>query len=107
MAEDVFAVVETSLSRFGLAPFTAARAEGLRPVLVSAAPHRYEFLDGAPEVDQVRSADTTDPVAVARALADLPVRGVYSLTDYSVHVAAQVARDLGLPGLSPAAAATA
>ncbi|MEE6258681.1 ATP-grasp domain-containing protein [Plantactinospora sonchi] len=109
-----FAVVETSLSDFGFAPLAAARALGLRTVFVTADPNRYTGSPAlsrafAEHVTEVRQADTADPGAVLRSIADLApdLRGVFSLTDYNVHVAARVAQELHLPGLDPTAAATA
>jgi biotin carboxylase len=102
----VLAVVETQLSRFGLSPFAAARTLGLRSVFVTSKPERYAGVNGAAALAaQVVEADTTSAAAVLHAVSGLPdLRGVCTFTDYSVHVVAEVARELGLPGVAPEAA---
>ncbi|MDI1463740.1 ATP-grasp domain-containing protein [Catellatospora sp. KI3] len=110
----VLAMVETSLARFGLTPVLAAHRLGLEVVLLSSSAQRYLGYGPARQVFdecgvEVRPVDTADVDAVLDALADLRprLRGVLSVTDYNVHVAAAAARRLGLPGLSPHAAAAA
>ncbi|MDI3389344.1 ATP-grasp domain-containing protein [Streptomyces sp. B-S-A8] len=110
--EDVFVVVETQLSRFGLSPLAAARKLGFRTVFVARDPGRYVAKSGgsgpAELADRVVQADTRDAAAVVaavRSAADTAtVRGLCTFTDYSVEVVAEAARQLGLPGLSPQAA---
>ncbi|MFD1831187.1 ATP-grasp domain-containing protein [Streptomyces desertarenae] len=109
----VFAVVESNLGPFGLAPLRAAREQGLRTAFVTGDVTRYTPDARAREaltacVDDLIEADTHDSAAVVAALngayGEGGLRGVYSTTDYSVPVVAEAARALGLPGLSPSAA---
>jgi S-sulfo-L-cysteine synthase (3-phospho-L-serine-dependent) len=101
-----FAVVETQLSRFGLSPFVAARSLGMSPVFVTSKPDRYAGLAGLDAlVDRVVEVDTATAGPVLDAVSGLPdLRAVCTFTDYSVHVVAEVARELGLPGVDPEAA---
>jgi biotin carboxylase len=107
----VVAVVETQLSNFGLTPLRAAHELGYHTVLVSRDPQRYRALATADEVfarhvDAVLVTDTNSADAVCEALAQRTGRlaGILTVTDYQVPIVAEVARRLGLPGLSPEAA---
>ncbi|MFJ7768058.1 ATP-grasp domain-containing protein [Streptomyces sp. NPDC097107] len=107
--QDTFVVVETQLSRFGLSPLVAARTLGFRTVFVARDPGRYAGATGPADLaDHVVRADTHDAAAVVAAVRSAAgtatVRGMCTFTDYSVHVVAEAARKLGLPGLSPEAA---
>ena len=59
----VLAMVESNTTGTGRAFATAARARGLRPVLLSARPERYPWV--AEDGVDVARVDTTDPAAVA------------------------------------------
>ncbi|MGW1022873.1 ATP-grasp domain-containing protein [Streptomyces sp. NPDC002577] len=106
-----FAVVETWLSPVGRAPLCAARALGLRTVLLTrdAGTYMRTPADAAELracVDEFVTVDTQDADAVTDALAGRGerLRGVFSTNDYNVPVVAEAAARLGLPGLAPEAA---
>ncbi|MEU6439252.1 ATP-grasp domain-containing protein [Streptomyces sp. NPDC047046] len=78
----------------------AARARGLRPVLLAKDPARYPYV--AEDAVEVRVLDTSDPAAVSQALdglaADGGLAGVTSSSEYFIASAARAAARLGLPG---------
>lgn len=96
-----FVLVESNTTGTGRLFCAAARRLGLRPVLLSRDPDRYPYV----RLDAIdhRRVDTTDPAAVLGACADLtgPVVGVTSSSEYSIAIAAEVARSLGRPHPDP------
>jgi biotin carboxylase len=81
----------------------AARARGLRPVLLSSRPERYPWV-AEDDVDVVW-ADTSDAAAVVAAAADRGrgLAGLVTSSEYFVAVTARAATRLGLPGADPGA----
>lgn len=98
--QPVLAMVESNTTGTGRTFAVAARARGLRPVLVSRRPERYPWVV-EDDVD-VALADTTDAASVVAA-AGAEIAGVVTSSEYFVVVAAQAAARLGLPGPDPAA----
>lgn len=101
-----FALVESNTTGTGRDFAEAARRRGLRPVLLTCAPHRYRYVEEL-RLDVVR-VDTADPAAVETACRDLRsggLSGVSSSSEYFVHTAALVAARLGRPGPDAAAVA--
>jgi biotin carboxylase len=100
---DWFVVVESNTTGSGRLFCAAARHLGLQPVMFTRDPSRYPYLT----VDRIpfRVVDTADPRALLRAGAGLGGRiaGVTSSSEYSVGIAGEVARALGLPHQDPAA----
>lgn len=96
----ILALVESNTTGTGRLVVEAARARGLRPVLLSTHPDRYPWVEDD-RVDVAR-ADTADPTAVTRVCALLarraPVAGVTTTSEYFVATAARTAAHLGLPG---------
>jgi biotin carboxylase len=101
----ILALVESNTTGTGQTFAAAARARGLRPVLLSAEPDRYPWAAGD-DVD-VAWADTTDATSVAtvarRIAEDAPLAGLVTSSEYFVGVTARAAARLGLPGADPAA----
>jgi len=103
----VLAMVESNTTGTGRGFAAAARAGGLRPVLLSSRPDRYPWVadDG---VDAAR-VDTSDPVSVATAAEGAavataaPLAGLVTSSEYFVAVTARAAAGLGLPGPDPSA----
>ncbi|GAA3570929.1 ATP-grasp domain-containing protein [Amycolatopsis ultiminotia] len=96
--EQWFALVESNTTGSGREFCRAARARGLRPVVLAADPARYPYL--AEDGIDVLVLDTADPDAVADRCHDLAAQGlagVSSSSEYFVPVAARVAAKLGLP----------
>ncbi|WP_405664127.1 ATP-grasp domain-containing protein [Streptomyces sp. RK9] len=99
------AFVESNTTGTGREFCAAARARGLRPVLLTRDPARYPYL--AEDAVDVRIVDTGDLTAVVEecaALAEGAVRGgggglagVASSSEYFVATAARAAAKLGLP----------
>ncbi|HYT38496.1 MAG TPA: argininosuccinate lyase, partial [Acidimicrobiia bacterium] len=105
-ARPVLAMVESNTTGTGRSFAVAARARGLRPVLLSPWPDRYPWV--AEDAVDVARADTTDPAsvaAVARAAAAVgaPLAGIVTSSEYFVAVTARAAARLGLPGADPVA----
>jgi biotin carboxylase len=98
-------MVESNTTGTGRMFAVAARARGLRPVLLARRPERYPWV--AEDGVEAARADTTDAesvVAVARATAGpAGVAGVVTSSEYFVAVAARAARRLRLPGADPVA----
>ncbi len=100
MPGSYFALVESNTTGTGRLLVAAARARGLRPVLLSTRPDRYPWV----EADGVEMAwaDTADPDAVTEVCAHLarraPLAGVTTSSEYFVATAARAAARLGLPG---------
>lgn len=101
----VLAMVESNTTGTGRTFAVAARARGLRPVLLSSRPERYPWV-ADDDVDVAR-ADTTDPASVAdvarAAAAGARLAGIVTSSEYFVAVAARAATRLGLPGADPGA----
>ena len=118
----VLVLVESNTTGTGRMFAVAARARGLRPVLLSARPERYPWVEEA-AVDVVR-ADTGDAASVGSAVrealggsprpdrgdtprppgsAGAPLAGLVTSSEYFVTVTARAAADLGRPGADPAA----
>ncbi|MDQ3946270.1 MAG: hypothetical protein M3357_14170, partial [Actinomycetota bacterium] len=95
-----FALVESNTIGTGRSLVAAARARGLRPVLLSTRPDRYPWVEA--DGVEVAWADTSDPAAVSQVCAHLarsaPVAGVTTSSEYFVATAARGAARLGLPG---------
>lgn len=94
--------IESNTSGTGRLFVRAAREMGLRPVLVTAAPHKYAYLAeaGAPEVIVLPRVDDAalDALVAARFAGGAAVAGVTSSSEYWIATAAALARRLGLPG---------
>lgn len=105
-----FYMVEAQLTDLGLRPLAIAADLGLAPVLVTNSPERYAGLHTFDPVVRQRSrvllADTNDADAVHRAIAadGDEVEAVFTICDYNLAIAAEVATRFGLPTLTPAAA---
>jgi S-sulfo-L-cysteine synthase (3-phospho-L-serine-dependent) len=105
-------MVEAQLSEVGLQPIVIARELGQDVVFLTNRPERYAGLDAARllEGDGCRMvvADTNDAdkVHLAVLAVGAPVDAVYSMCDYNLPIAAEVAHRLNCPGLAPAAATT-
>ena len=102
------ALVESNTSGTGRLFARAARARGLRPVLLTAEPGRYPFaVEDRLDVVLVDTREDAAVIAACRALAagDGGLRGVTTSSDYYVVTAATAARALGLPGPAPEALA--
>ncbi|WP_329391724.1 ATP-grasp domain-containing protein (plasmid) [Streptomyces sp. NBC_01351] len=91
-----FAFLESNTTGTGRDFCAAARARGMRPVLLSRDPGRYPYavLDG---IDTV-VLDTSDPQAVLEACTRLDPVAIASSSEYFVALAARTAAKLGLPG---------
>ncbi|MFF9895033.1 ATP-grasp domain-containing protein [Streptomyces longispororuber] len=93
------AFVESNTTGTGREFCAAARARGLRPVLLTRDPHRYPYV--AEDAVAVRVLDTGDlgaVVAACEALADDGgLAAVASSSEYYVATAARAAAKLGLP----------
>jgi len=101
----VLAMVESNTTGTGRTFAVAARARGLRPVLLSSRPERYPWVV-EDDVDVVRT-DTTDADVVAEAARGSAVTsrlaGLVTSSEYFVAVTARAATRLGLPGADPGA----
>jgi biotin carboxylase len=101
----VLGLVESNTTGTGRMFAVAARARGLRPVLLSSRPERYPWV-ATDSVDVVR-ADTTDAASVAdtarAAAGGGRVAGLVTSSEYFVAVTARAAARLGLPGADPGA----
>ncbi|MGW0389361.1 ATP-grasp domain-containing protein [Streptomyces sp. NPDC003042] len=91
-----FTFLESNTTGTGRDFCAAARARGLRPVLLTRDPSRYPYVarDG---IDTVL-LDTSDPQAVLEAATRLAPAGIASSSEYYVALAARTAAKLGLPG---------
>ncbi|MFE2168117.1 ATP-grasp domain-containing protein [Streptomyces sp. NPDC059447] len=91
-----FVFLESNTTGTGRDFCAAARARGMRPVLLSRDPGRYPYavLDG---IDTV-VLDTSDPQAVLDACTRLDPAAIASSSEYFVALAARTAAKLGLPG---------
>lgn len=94
------AFLESNTTGTGREFCAAARARGLRPVLLARDPARYPYA-AADGVD-TRVLDTGDPGAVhaacGRLVADGGLAGITSSSEYFVAAAARAAAGYGLPG---------
>lgn len=94
------ALLESNTTGSGRQFVAAARARGLRPVLLTRDPDRYPYV-AADAVDH-RVLDTADPRRVLAACAELRrdggLAGVTSSSEYFAAGAARAAASLGLPG---------
>ncbi|MEV4943153.1 ATP-grasp domain-containing protein [Streptomyces zaomyceticus] len=95
-----FAFLESNTTGTGREFCAAARARGLRPVLLTRDPGRYPYVveDGI----DTQVLDSADPVAVLDRCAELAdgeagLAGIASSSEYFVAAAARVAAKLGLP----------
>ncbi|MEU3058878.1 ATP-grasp domain-containing protein [Streptomyces subrutilus] len=91
-----FAFLESNTTGTGREFCAAARARGMRPVLLSRDPGRYPYA-AADGVDTV-VLDTADPQAVLEACTRLAPAAIASSSEYFVDLAARLAAKLGLPG---------
>jgi biotin carboxylase len=98
-------MVESNTTGTGRTFAVAARARGLRPVLLSARPERYPWvIEDDIDVARADTTDATSVAAVARAAAeDAGLAGLVTSSEYFVAVTARAAARLGLPGADPAA----
>jgi len=98
-------MVESNTTGTGRTFAGAARARGLRPVLLSTRPDRYPWVvEDDVDVARADTTDATSVAAVARAAAeDAVLAGLVTSSEYSVAVTARAAARLGLPGADPAA----
>lgn len=96
-----FVLVESNTTGSGRLFCACARELGLRPVLLARDPGRYPYV--AADGIESRVVDTTSAAALLDACAALggPVAGVTSSSEYSVAIAGEVARELGLPHPDP------
>jgi biotin carboxylase/uncharacterized NAD(P)/FAD-binding protein YdhS len=98
-----FVLVESNTTGSGRLFCSCARDLGLRPVMLTRDPSRYPYV--AADGIEHRIVDTTDPDALLEACASLrdeaPIAGVTSSSEYSVAIAGEVARALGLPHPDP------
>jgi biotin carboxylase len=98
-------LVESNTTGTGRLFAAAGRALGLRPVLLTADPSRYQYVAS----DQVTHVvvDTADALALARVAADLtavaPLGAVLSSSEYFVSAAARLAVHSGLSAPDPGA----
>src|SRR5262245_49942824 len=101
MTADWLVLVESNTTGTGRLFCSAARAIGLRPVLFARDPDRYPYV-AADRIDS-RVLDTRDPAAILAGCAELAgsVAGVTSSSEYSIAIAAEVARVLGRPHPDP------
>ena len=99
MTQPVLAMVESNTTGTGRMFAVAARARGLRPVLLSRRPERYPWV--AQDSVDVVPADTDDAEAVVRAVRDVDLAGFVTSSEYFVAVTAGAAARLGLPGPDP------
>jgi biotin carboxylase len=98
-----FVLVESNTTGTGRDFAVAARRHGLRPVLLTADPDKYDYVA---ELDlDVRLVDTADSAAVITTCRKLDGRlaGIASSSEYFVATAAQVAAGLGLRAQDAAA----
>ena len=98
-----FAFVEGNISGNGPLAARAAAEIGLTPVMVTSDVAQYPWLE--PAGVRAVEVDTADPAAVSDALARRfsDIAGVTSTAEFFCPAAAQVARQLGLPGPDPSA----
>jgi biotin carboxylase len=96
----VLAMIESNTTGTGRTFAVAARARGLRPVLLSSRPERYPWIV-EDDVDVVL-ADTTDAATVAEvaqaSAGGFRLVGLITSSEYFVAVTARAATRLGLPG---------
>ncbi|MFT2017326.1 ATP-grasp domain-containing protein [Streptomyces sp. 796.1] len=109
----VFAMVDAQLSSSGLLPLKIAHELGYEVVFVSNDPERYQGISNYSEifshcVSKVIVGDTNTSDGILRAVEGLVagerLRALYTHCDYNLPLVAEAAAELGLPGLSPAAA---
>jgi S-sulfo-L-cysteine synthase (3-phospho-L-serine-dependent) len=95
-----FALLESNTTGTGRRFAAAARARGLRPVVLTRDPDRYPYI--ADDTLESRVLDTSDPDQVSSACATLlrdgGLAGVTSSSEYFVAAAARAAHHFGLPG---------
>jgi biotin carboxylase len=93
------ALLESNTTGTGREFCAAARARGLRPVLLTRDPDRYQYVR-EDDID-IRRFDTADPAAIIEACAALQngggLAGVTSSSEYFVSAAARAAASFGLP----------
>ncbi|MFJ8630140.1 ATP-grasp domain-containing protein [Streptomyces sp. NPDC093568] len=94
-----FAFLESNTTGTGREFCAAARARGLRPVLLTRDPDRYPYV--TEDAVETLVLDTADPAAVMEACASLAegagLAGITSSSEYFVADAARAAAGLGLP----------
>lgn len=96
-------LIESNTTGSGRLFCVCGKRLGLRPVVFTRDPARYPYI-AVDHLDHV-VVDTSDPDAVLAACARLGgrVAGVTSSSEYSIAVASEAARALGLPHQDPAA----
>jgi len=99
VSQPILGLVESNTTGTGRMFAGAARARGLRPVLLSSRPERYPWVV-EDEVDVIL-VDTADAGAVSTAARNCV--GLVTSSEYFVAVTARAATRLGLPGGDPGA----
>lgn len=105
MLERHIVFIESNTTGTGRLFARVAREHGLAPLLLSADPARYPYVDE--DGLEYLSLDTTDLVALLAACEPLAqagtLAGVYSSSEYFIPAAATVCQHFGLPGPEPIA----
>jgi len=103
--QPVLAMVESNTTGTGRTFAVAARARGLRPVLLSSGPDRYPWVvEDAVDVVLVDTTDAASVADAARASAGgTGLAGLVTSSEYFVAITARAAARLGLPGQDPGA----
>lgn len=108
MAISAAIFIESNSSGSGAEFIQRARELGLLPVLITASPERYGFLDGGLDLD-LRTCDTSSEAAVTEVVDDvaaiMPIDLLTTSSDFYLYTAALQARRLGLAGPDPDAIA--
>jgi biotin carboxylase len=114
MAGPLIAFLESNMTGTGMQALRLAHDRGLSIAFLTSDLGKYDADPDAARTirdlaGEIVECDTNSPEAVEKALRTLPepVRGIMTVMEYFVPVAAAVAHAMGLPGLDPGAAATA
>ena len=102
-----FVFVESNTTGTGPRFAAAARNLGMRPVLLAADPARYPWVESSGVAAEVVDTQNREALlAACRRVADSErVAGIWSSSEYFIAAAADLARELGLPGPDPEAVA--
>jgi biotin carboxylase len=99
-----FIFIESNTTGTGQLFVRAARELGCRPVLLTLTPERYRYV--AEENVEVVHASAQEPGALLSAAGRLaesaPIAGAFSSSEHFIEAAADLARELNLPGPDPA-----
>jgi biotin carboxylase len=114
MTGPLLAFVESNMTGTGMQALRLAHDQGLSIAFLTSDLGKYDSDPDAARTirelaGEIVECDTNRPETIEKALRALPdpVRGIMTVMEYFVPVAAAVAHAMGLPGLDPAAAATA